>query len=76
MTTEKKTIVTIRLNVEEIEQFVLNALKQDEETADLMDDADRINIDFVVQTNSYDPGSGQPRAQVRGMKLEIEMEDG
>lgn len=76
MTTEKKTLVTIRLNVEEIEQLVLNALKQDEETADLVDDADKIKIDFVVQANSYDPGSGQPRAQVRGMKLEIEVEEG
>ena len=75
MTTEKKTIIILRLNMREIEQLVLDALKQDKETAGLVGDADKIKIDFVVQANSYDPGSGQPRVQVKGMKLEIELEE-
>lgn len=75
MTTEKKTIATIRLNAEEVEQIVLEALHQQEETMELVGDADNIKIAFITQTNGYDPSSGQARVLVRGMKLEIELED-
>lgn len=75
MTTEKKTIVTIRLNAEEIEQVMLESLNQNEETMGIVDGANNIKITFITQTNGYDPSSGQARVLVRGMKFEIELEN-
>ena len=75
MTTEKKTIVTIRLNAEEIEQVMLESLNQNEETMGIVDSANDIKITFITQTNGYDLSSGQTRVLVRGMKFEIELED-
>lgn len=75
MTKEKRSTVTLRLNVGEIEQLVLEGVKQNEEILNLLNDADNVRINFIIQTNSYDPGYGQPKAQVKGIKIEIESEE-
>lgn len=68
-----KTTTTYRLTLDELQEAILFYLRRHEDAREDMDNG-AVSIKFRVRAGDYDQSTGQPRALVRGVDIEIERE--
>ena len=77
MTQTTVKTITYSMQKEELEQAVVFYLRHQNAAArKLMDEEDHcLEVDFRVRAGDYDPLTGQPRAIVKGVDIEIQIEE-
>lgn len=68
-----KITTTYRLTLNELNEAILLYLRRHEGAREDMDNG-AVSIEFLVRAGNYDQSTGQPRALVRGVDIEIERE--